>query len=554
MCLSVAISKQDYHMALFTFETLPDEILMMIFRYSGTVYNIFRTFSGLNQRLNRILIDIRLHLLTDFLFISPDDPKFNLYYNSVFFNDISRQLLSSGTIGNDKQLRLYFQSLMTFHIENSWKELKDQYQSNRKRFQSARAKLSQEATSNLDLELSEMFESYNDVVHSTSKDVYLQSTKYIEQIESLVLKQGARLECDDHPSNNFAYAVKEWLFRDMYTSRPTSRRRINAVTRILKILLISNPNLIENRVHVYTTNWSADRLLFFSICEFDTENYWAIHNGVPSRCFYKGPINIECYLATLDLLLYSMQCMEAKKWGHNWTLDSLSDVLQAINYTEFFLDHKIFISTIQIAILKIVLNELYDQRERVEWDGYVMDYQFGICLQRLVEKQRLDALSMIYEYSEKLEHLSAKLLYDTGLLIRGMHGNPKYFLDIIWYHFSETQLKHIDLFILLKKKECKLVKKLFKRFPILFDRCDEDGNDPLLYVCLKVRGCRHRLVEFLLEMGCDYQRKNSNGEHFAYALRLERNRHLIENLFAHEIIHIDDVSGQIKVIVANRIH
>jgi hypothetical protein len=40
-------------------ETLPDEILMIIFRYSGDVYSLFRSFFGLNQRLNQILIDKR---------------------------------------------------------------------------------------------------------------------------------------------------------------------------------------------------------------------------------------------------------------------------------------------------------------------------------------------------------------------------------------------------------------------------------------------------------------------------------------------------------------
>ena len=116
--------------------------------------------------------------------------------------------------------------------------------------------------------------------------------------------------------------------------------------------------------------------------------------------------------------------------------------------------------------------------------------------------------------------LSSKLR-DTGLLIRMMHDNRKSFLNAFWDQFFETQLKHLDLFILLKKKACKLVRKFFKKFPILIHRCDEDGSDPLLYVCLKVRGCRHRLVKFLIEMGCDFQRRNSKGENFLDVLRLQ---------------------------------
>ena len=42
------------------------------------------------------------------------------------------------------------------------------------------------------------------------------------------------------------------------------------------------------------------------------------------------------------------------------------------------------------------------------------------------------------------------------------------------------------LFILSKKKECKLIKKLVKLLPLVVHQFDENGNDPLLYVCLKV--------------------------------------------------------------------
>jgi hypothetical protein len=56
-----------------TLENLSDEILMIIFKYSGNVITIIRTFIGLNQRINHILIDKRLHLLTDFLFTKIHD-------------------------------------------------------------------------------------------------------------------------------------------------------------------------------------------------------------------------------------------------------------------------------------------------------------------------------------------------------------------------------------------------------------------------------------------------------------------------------------------------
>jgi hypothetical protein len=91
------------------------------------------------------------------------------------------------------------------------------------------------------------------------------------------------------------------------------------------------------------------------------------------------------------------------------------------------------------------------------------------------------------------------------------------------------------------------VKKLFTLSPSLIDRLDTNGNDPLLYVCLKVRGCRQRLIEYLLKIGCDGQRRNSHGENFIDALQLERNRNLLKKLIEQETIEIDDDSGEIKI-------
>ncbi|CAF5132308.1 unnamed protein product [Rotaria sp. Silwood1] len=103
------------------------------------------------------------------------------------------------------------------------------------------------------------------------------------------------------------------------------------------------------------------------------------------------------------------------------------------------------------------------------------------------------------------------------------------------------------VFVLLQRKQYAFLKKLFHQSPLLIHRLDEDGNDPLLYACLKERGCRHRIVEYLIEMGCDVQRKNLQDETFSDALQLKGNRNLLEKLIEHEIIQIDHKSNKIKV-------
>ena len=102
-----------------TLEKLPDEILMIIFQYSGDVFNILRTFLGLNQRLNNILLDKRLHLLTDFLLINVR----NDYYNSEIFQQITQQLLRIDTIVDEEKLSQLFQPLLSSHIKQKYIEI-----------------------------------------------------------------------------------------------------------------------------------------------------------------------------------------------------------------------------------------------------------------------------------------------------------------------------------------------------------------------------------------------------------------------------------------------
>ena len=71
--LSKTKETKDIFNMWFTFEMLPDEILMVMIRYSGNIYSTFGVFSDLNQRINNILIDkcmIRSLVYDDLAFIS----------------------------------------------------------------------------------------------------------------------------------------------------------------------------------------------------------------------------------------------------------------------------------------------------------------------------------------------------------------------------------------------------------------------------------------------------------------------------------------------------
>jgi hypothetical protein len=68
------------------------------------------------------------------------------------------------------------------------------------------------------------------------------------------------------------------------------------------------------------------------------------------------------------------------------------------------------------------------------------------------------------------------------------------------------------------------------------------------YVCLKVRGCRHRIIEYLIKIERDSQRRNVKNENVFDALQLRKNGDLVKNLIQHNIIQIDHDSERIKVI------
>ncbi|CAF4484387.1 unnamed protein product, partial [Rotaria sp. Silwood2] len=99
------------------------------------------------------------------------------------------------------------------------------------------------------------------------------------------------------------------------------------------------------------------------------------------------------------------------------------------------------------------------------------------------------------------------------------------------------------MFILLQKRERKLLEKLLKSSLSLLTQLDDDGNDPLLYVCLKVGDSRHRTIESLLQMGCNLLTRNLNGENFIDAIQLERNRKLLKKLVERKVIKMDHASG-----------
>ncbi|CAF0906442.1 unnamed protein product [Didymodactylos carnosus] len=174
------------------------------------------------------------------------DGFFDDYYNSLVFNQVSHQLSSiNGTI-NDQQLGQYFKFLISFHLREQYKRSENEFQSKMEIFKAQRQKLINDEIINLDNELSQIF---------NNLDQYPTNINDLRQIQFLVLKRGACLECSDSQNgpSNLAMAINRLLHSDLNNINSGNKLFFRLKTEMFKTLIISNSRLLNNRdYYIYT--------------------------------------------------------------------------------------------------------------------------------------------------------------------------------------------------------------------------------------------------------------------------------------------------------------
>jgi hypothetical protein len=512
-----------------TFETLSEEVLLIIFRCSANVFGIFRAFLGLNQRLNHILLDRRSHLLADFLYINTHDITFTDYYKSDVFENVSYQLSCMHSPINDQQLRQCLQSLVTFHIHEEFIRLQNQVQSKLVAFERIRQRLSDIEIVDRDNQLREIFfDLKNNKI----------TNKTIKQIESLIVTNGARLQCDNYELNQFnlAKALNRFLF--CYLNNIHSVHR--SLIQMFKTLIVSNTRVLMNRDRTEIEESSSIWFfLFYSIYQLQYYYY------TPPDVF----INMKCYNAVIHLLLFAIHCQIQTNSDEQWARESLFDILKMIPSDEVSNKNELFIQSIQWEILKIIIDQ-YILSARTSWQEE-QDNAFRSILSDLLKKNRLDILHLLYhrlQYVQSYFNQPNNIYQNVNILTGSSKGRQLFKIFINETPLKSWLISKELIFMLLRKKERKFLQKLLQTSPFLIHQIDEDGNDLLLYTCLKVRGCRHRIIEFLIIMGCNLQRRNFHNENFIDALQLRRNQSLLKDLLKNEIIEIDDQTKEIQVI------
>ncbi|CAF1241576.1 unnamed protein product [Adineta ricciae] len=527
-----------------TLETLPDEILMIIIRYSGDAHSLFRTYSGLNQRFSSILIDRRLHLFSELLYTTVDDRCLQYYFNSNAFQQTRHQFVSLKASKDDKQLQECIRSLIISYIQAKYAQLGQEFQSNIKHFQFIRANLIDEEKNTLDQELAHAFKHLpidvcvHDFYCSWNPYFSPESISHIKQIEPRILRQGASLQCNESDGEglNFTMALNKWLLAKASLTEAEDRYLVDPLLQLFKTSLVSNPVLLKNRG--FTRYNTSERCVhYFLIHSIYHLNYFHDSNPVVRK-----PMKMYWYGALLDLLLFVIHCVNYIHDEQVCLEELFSDILSMIKSSEPSTPDEIFIYTTQLAILRIILHES-------ERTNRTLNHTH-VNLYNLFKNDQLDLIRLLYSESEQVRNLchQTKITENIVKIMIASRKKIQLLSTLLDDPLFKSWLTSSNvLFIYLRKKQCKIIRHLLRLFPCLINQLDEHGNNPLLYVAVKVRGCRHRLVEFLIQMGCNVHRKNTKGESFVDALKLPCNRTLMNKLIEHEILEIEDSLTSINV-------
>jgi hypothetical protein len=191
---------------------------------------------------------------------------------------------------------------------------------------------------------------------------------------------------------------------------------------------------------------------------------------------------------------------------------NMFEILESISK----IHNDLYIRTTQFEILKILVDQ-YDVTANPPWDDY-LKHRFKNILKHLVNNRRLDVLKFVFSHSQFQE-----ISNEPDHIRKCLDTMTKNQLE---RRFFSTALDHETLDLLFDKKERILLKKVLMLSPCLINQLDEDGNDPLLYLCLKVNDCRHRIIK----MKSNLERRNFQGQNFMETLQLKRNRKLYEKL------------------------
>ncbi|CAF1379632.1 unnamed protein product [Adineta ricciae] len=439
-------------------------------------------------------------------------------------------------IENDcEQFDEAFRLKYSLHIQEKYAKLTNEFENNFKRFQFLRENLTEKRIEDLDHELMKLIDTlptiFDQFYEANLTKFYSESIKLMKRIEYLILNDGANVNYNENVFH-FGMLINKWFISKGNLTLSDNPKFLKSLMKMCKAIFISNPFLlqIQEYTNTYAKIYSPYYFLSYSIYQL---NYFPDARYEPNH-----HLRINWYKVEINLFLFILNHLYNERFSLE---DCLFDILHKIKPS--FAD-QMFIRICQLEILRILLEKYENDFLRCDKEN-----RFAIILENLFKTNQIDVIKLIYKQNKTIRYLFDKLENIEHIVdIMIANQKMKQSCEIL---FNDQQLRvwFINkklLFILLKKKQCKLIKHLFKLSSSIIHQLDEDGNDSLLYICLNVRGCRHRLIEFLIQNGSDLSRRNFKHINFFNALHISTNRKLLNKLIDHEIISIDYISKEVK--------
>ena len=503
------------NMSALTFESLSDELIMMIMEYSGVIHNVLRTYFGLNQRLNNIILDGRSHMLIRFTHLIVTDEDSNDISKSPLYQQLFENLSMMKTTRNGERLIEYLQVFLVKHLEEKYIELGNEFQSKMTRFIYNHNTSTWKNMTDLRYQLRQEF---HELIHSPKLDLM-----NMKKITSLILTYGIDLEDDmfrigrifDAPSPFLSLVTGKQLILNKF---PFLRRHFMNTYKALMICSIYHFAYQHQGANARNTLYRGFTNLIWQLKDIKSHRSSNSTQRIHSRVL-------------IDIVLYFIQGLLHTFNQNDSSESDLFDLMKDICFQEWVVPHDPWLEIIMKQIVKIILDE-YTKRIPVQLrtNSYV-NYNFLHLIKTLSSSNRCDELLFFCQYNQ---HVKEQLNRDNirRRLLRVLLATRQsrhFFNQFIDQKILDSWLTNQQwIFYLVKRKETRFLEKLLQVYPSLKHTLDQDGNDLLLYGCLKVTGRRYSMIEFLSELSCHQQRQNNQGLTWIDTLQLEHNRKLLQ--------------------------
>ncbi|UJR12442.1 hypothetical protein I4U23_016618 [Adineta vaga] len=508
-------------MSIKTFENLSDELILMIMEYAGDISIVLRTYFGLNQRFNNIILDRRSYFLTQFMQMIVPDKDLKNIAQSILWQQLFRNLSLMKSTKNYEHLIEYLQIFLKEHLHEKCIELGNEFQSKMANFNHNHNVLKMESLTNLLCQIRDK------LLDLTKKNTTL-PTYWINRVDLLDDQFLQHNISDAFFIFMTAFYDKQWI--------PTK-----------------SPFVYQHLMNMYKS-WMIYRTNYFTNQSYNTYNYRTpLYNGFDKLLWeiryiklYQQKYGIQTisYQKLIDLIIYFVQALIFVFDRNSSSELELYDLMREICLQEWNIPHFPWLKVIMNEIMKLIIDE-YAKRIPIvkEMNSRVNDH-FIAFVKHLSISGQFNELLYFYQYSS---HFNERFHQDINrvqiLDILRLTQQSRQFLDkLIDQQILDSWLNNAKwLFHLVEKEEIQSLEKVLRTYPSLKNAVDDDGNDLLLYACLKVTGHRYPMIKFLIETLYNQYKKNKYGQTWIQTLHMKHNKKLLQELQTNGVIHHKDL-------------